>query len=130
EDEHQPPFDAPVTGDKAVAVILLLLHAEVGAAVGHQLVGFLEGVFVEQELNAFPRRHLPFLMLLFPARLAPALFRQAVALLKFRQLLFQLHSGDYIERGSLAGGRRAVGSSRPRFRCAWLSAVASRAVDA
>ena len=95
EDEHQPALDASVAGDEAVAVNLLLLHAEIGAAMGEQLVGLFEGAFVEQEGDALARRHLAFLVLALVAFLAPAGFGQAVALLQFFQLLFQSHAGNY-----------------------------------
>ena len=58
----------------------------------HQLVGLLERALVEQKFNALSRRHLAFFMLPFAALLASALFRQAVALLQFVNLLLELHS--------------------------------------
>src|SRR6185369_12393559 len=67
EDEDEASFDAAVTGDEAVAKDLLLVHAEVGAAMRDELVGLLEGAFVEQELDALARRHLTFFMLALAA---------------------------------------------------------------
>ena len=83
EDEHQPAFDAAIAGDKAVAEILLLVHAEVGAAMGDQLVGFLEGAFVEQELDTLAGRHFAFLVFARAALFAAAGFGQGVAALQF-----------------------------------------------
>ncbi len=100
EDEHQPALDAAVAGDEAVAINLLLLHAEIGAAMGDQLVGLFEGTFVEQEGDALARRHLAFLVLALVTLFSAASFCQAVALLQFFQLLFQSHAGNYKEAGS------------------------------
>ena len=55
EDEDETPFDSPETRDHAVARNLLLGHAEVRAAMLNQLVEFLEGSFVEQDLDALAR---------------------------------------------------------------------------
>src|SRR6202011_4208371 len=92
EDEHQPSFDASVPGDEAVAVELLLGHAEIVRAVRNQPVGFLERTLVEQKLDALAGRHLALLMLPFAALLPAALRSQAVALLQFFEFLFQVHS--------------------------------------
>ena len=63
--------------------ILLLVHAEVGAAVGDELVGLFEGAFVEQELDALARRQLALLVLARAALFAAAGFGQRVAALQF-----------------------------------------------
>jgi hypothetical protein len=52
EDKNEPAFDASVSGDESVAVIFLFLHPKICGAVGDEAVGFLEGTFVEQEINA------------------------------------------------------------------------------
>ena len=111
EDEHQPAFDASVAGDEAVAVILLLVHAEVGAAMGDELVGLFEGAFVEQELDALARRHLALLVLACAAFFASAGFGQRVAALQFGQLLFQVHGRDYKQRVPLNSRCSALGGS-------------------
>ena len=108
EDEDQPAFDAAIAGEEAVAEILLLFHAEVGAAVSDQLVGLLEGAFVEQKLDALARRHLALLVLARPALFASAGFGQRVTALQFGQLLFQVHGRDYKQRAGDEG--RIVGS--------------------
>ena len=96
EDKHQAAFDAAVSGDEAVAVDLLLGHAEVVAAMRDQFVGLLEGAFVEQELDALAGRHLAFLVLFFTATLATAIFGELVTLLQFSQFLFKIHGGRII----------------------------------
>ena len=100
--KDQAAFDAAVAGDEAVAVKLLLGHAEVVAAVRDQLVGLLEGAFVEQELDALARRHLAFLVLLLAALFPAAFFGQVIALLEFLEFLFQIHRPQII--GELAFG--------------------------
>src|SRR5271157_255186 len=95
EDEHQAAFDAAVAGDEAVAEILLLIHAEVGAAMGDELVGLFEGAFVEQELDALACRHLALLVLACATIFATAGVSQRVTALQFGQFLFQVHGRDY-----------------------------------
>ena len=63
---------------------------------GDQFVGLFECGFVEQELDALPGRHFAFLVLLFAASLAAAVFGQVVALLQFSQFLFEVHGGRII----------------------------------
>ena len=76
-------MDAPVAGDEAVAVDDLLIHAEVGGAVPHQLVHFLEGAFVEQQIDALARRQLAFRVLPLHALLAATGFGIGVAAAHF-----------------------------------------------
>ncbi len=52
EHEHQATVEGPVAGDDAVAGHLLLLHAEVGAAVLDEHVPLFEGVRVQKQLDA------------------------------------------------------------------------------
>jgi hypothetical protein len=61
-----------VAGDHAVAEDLLLLHAEVGAAVGHEAVELDEAVPVEQRRDALARGELAGFVLLVDAGLAAA----------------------------------------------------------
>src|ERR1700732_155046 len=91
KDEDQPSFNASVAGDEAVAVELLLGHAEIVRAMGDQFVGLLAGPLIEQKLDPPAGRHFAFLMLPLAALLPAAFRRQAVALLQFFQLLFQIH---------------------------------------
>ena len=53
----------PVAGDDAVAGHDLLLHAEVAAAVGDELVDLLEGAGIEEQLDALARGQLAGLVL-------------------------------------------------------------------
>ena len=96
---HQPAFDAAVAGDKAVAVRLLLGHAEVVAVVRDQLVGLFEGAFVEQELDALPRRHFAFFVLPLAALRASTLFGKLVAPFQFCKFFFKIHGGRIIAVG-------------------------------
>ncbi len=66
--------DQAVAGDEAVAVDDLFLHAEVVAMVTNQLVGFLEGAFVEQQIDAFARGELAFGVLACAALVSTARF--------------------------------------------------------
>src|SRR5690606_31526678 len=80
EDEDGAAVDRTVACDDAVAGDLLAIHAEVAAAMGDQLVEFLEGALVEQQVDAFARGELPLLVLAcapfpsaaFDGRLLPA----------------------------------------------------------
>ena len=74
EDVHQPPMDAPVPGDETVAGNDLLVHAEIAAAVRHQLVQFFESVLIQQQFDALARAQFAFLVLpRAPLRPAPLL---------------------------------------------------------
>ena len=63
EDVDQAAVDAAVAGDDAVARDLLLVHAEVGAAVDDELVDLVEAARIEQELDALAGGHLALLVL-------------------------------------------------------------------
>ena len=69
EDEHQPAVDGAIAGDDAVAGHLLLLHAEIVAAMLDEHVPFLEGIGVEQDFEPLARGQLALGVL----RLDPAL---------------------------------------------------------
>ena len=56
-----------------------------------QLVGFLEGAFVEQELDALACLHLAIFMLTGAALLAAALLGEGIALFQLGQFLLQVH---------------------------------------
>ena len=58
EHEDQPAVDRAVAGDDAVARDLLLVHAEIVAAVLDEHVPFLEGAGVEQQLDPLARGQL------------------------------------------------------------------------
>ena len=123
EDEDQAPFDAAVTGNETVAIDLVLVHAEVVAAVGDELVGLLEGAFVEQKLDALAGRHFALFMLALAA-LRPATFLgQLVPFLQFGNLFFQFHrelkqSQKRTKRAPLI---EALMSSVPASMAGWLA---------
>src|SRR5262249_54975140 len=72
EDEHQPAIDRAMTGDHAVAGDALLAHAEVVGAVLDEHVPLLEGVGIEQQVDALARRQFALGVLrLDPAHAAP-----------------------------------------------------------
>ena len=60
EDVDRPSVDQAVAGDEAVAIDDLLVHAEIAAAVAHQLVELFEGAFVEQQVDALARGEFAF----------------------------------------------------------------------
>ena len=72
-------------GDESVAVDHLLLHAEIARAMPHQLVHLLEGAFIEQQIDALPRRKLAFLVLPRAAFLAASRLGRGVAAAQFLQ---------------------------------------------
>jgi hypothetical protein len=72
EHAHRPTVDGAVAGDHAVAEDLLLLHAEVGAAVGDEAVELDEAARVEQRRDALARGELAGFVLLVDAGLAAA----------------------------------------------------------
>src|SRR4051794_41935357 len=63
EHKDQPAVDRAVAGDDAVARHLLLANAEIVTAVLDEHVPFLEGIGVEQHLDALARGQLALLML-------------------------------------------------------------------
>ena len=87
--EHvsQAAVDVTPTGDEAIAGNDLLLHAEIAAVMGDQLVQLFERSFVEQQLDAFPRGKLTFLVLPLFARFTATLLRGRVPAAKLVQPL-------------------------------------------
>ena len=79
EDVDDAAVDAAVAGDDAVAGDHLLVHAEVAAAMGDQLVDLLERAGIEQQLHALARGQLALLVLLRAAapRRRPASARRS-----------------------------------------------------
>src|SRR5262249_9249907 len=63
EDVGKPPVDTAISADDAVARDDLAVHAEILAAVGDQLVEFLERTFIEQQFYALAGGELAFLVL-------------------------------------------------------------------
>ena len=60
EDEDQAAVDGAMAGDHAVAGDVLLVHAEIDAAMLDEHVPFFEGVGIEQQLEALARGQLAF----------------------------------------------------------------------
>ena len=96
EDKDQPALNASVTGHEAVAVSLLLRHAEVSAMVGHHLVEFLERAFIQEEFDPLTGGHLALFVLTSAALFAAASVRQRITPLQLCKFLFQIHSGRII----------------------------------
>jgi hypothetical protein len=63
-----------MSGDEAVAIYDVALHAEIATAMADKFVDFFERAFVEQEVNALARRQFSLCVLLLPPLLAPAGF--------------------------------------------------------
>ena len=72
--EHidQTAVNRAAAGHDAVTVVVLLVHAEMGAAVLYEHIIFFETAFVQKQGDAFPRCELAFLMLGFHAFLSAA----------------------------------------------------------
>jgi hypothetical protein len=75
--------DQPVAGNEAVAVDHLLGHAEIVAAVPDQLIGFNEGAFVQQQIDAFAGGELAFGVLALTASFAASGFSAGVTAAQF-----------------------------------------------
>ena len=87
EGEDEAAIDQAVAGDHAVARDLLLLHAEIVAAVLDEHVPLLEGAGIEQQLQPLARGELALLVLLLDALLAAALARRFALFLQPTQYL-------------------------------------------
>ena len=99
KDKHRAAVNLAIAGDEPVSLELVVLHPEVGAAVGDELIGLLERCFIEQEFDTFPGRHPTGLAMFFEAIQAPAFVGELAAALEFRQLLFKFHGGTIIAGG-------------------------------
>ena len=82
------PSTSAVAGDHAVARNDLVVHPEVATTVGDQLVDFLEGAEIEEQLDTLAGRELAGLVLLLQARLAAA---QLCAALEVCEDVFGFH---------------------------------------
>ena len=89
--------DAAETGDEAVAGGALLFHAEIDATVADEFVELFEGVFVEEEVDAFARGELAGFVFAFAAFGAASGFGERVAALEFGYFLGAIHKGGIIE---------------------------------
>ena len=92
KDVHLAAVDGAVAGHDAVAEVGLLLHVEVGAAVGDEHVEFLERAFVEQQCDALAGRQLALFVLFVDAFLAAAHAGFATLVEQLFNLLFKSHN--------------------------------------
>ncbi len=86
----RPSLDAAGARDDPVAGHDLLLHPEVEAAVGDELVDLVEGAGVEQEIDPLARRELPDVVLPFQAIVAAAAFGAALEVGEMRERIHDL----------------------------------------
>jgi hypothetical protein len=75
--------DLAVSGDEAITIDHLFVHAEIMAMMTNQLVGFFKSAFIEQQVDAFPGRELSFGVLARAALVATAGFGRRVTALQF-----------------------------------------------
>ena len=90
-DKDVAAFDGARSRDHGVARDLLVLHVEVGAVVGAQPVQLHEAPLVQQDLDAFPRQQLAFIVLPAYAHLAPAKLCPAVQFLQSEKPILYSH---------------------------------------
>jgi hypothetical protein len=83
EDVRGAPVDETVAGDETVAVDDLRVHAEIAAMMADELIGFLKGAGVEEEIDALTRRHFAFLVLARAALFTASRFGRGVAAREF-----------------------------------------------
>jgi hypothetical protein len=57
-DIHDTAVDGAMTGDNAVAKVLLLVETEIDGAMGHEHIRLFEAAFVEQDGDTFTGSHL------------------------------------------------------------------------
>ena len=91
--KHLTPVNLSVTGHHAVARYLFLLHAEVRATVGNELIQFIESALVQQHVDAFARRHAPGGVLLLYLVYSATQRGAFIQFLKTRVYFFSIH--DY-----------------------------------
>ena len=85
-----PAVDRAPAGDHAVAVGSLLLHAEIGAAMGDEHVELLKGALVEQQLDPLARGQLALGVLRVDPLLAAAQPGLGAALFEFLENVFHV----------------------------------------
>ena len=72
EDEDAAAVDLPIAGDDGVAEEVLLVHAELGGPMDHELVELFKRAGIEQDVDALARGQLAALVLRFDALQAAA----------------------------------------------------------
>ncbi len=114
EDEDQAAVDHAVARDHAVAGDLVVLHAEVGAAVLDEHVPFFEGALVEQHLQALARAELALGVLRLDALGAAAQARTGALVFKLLQdVLHGCSPKESVEQREQLP-RRGAGGQLPR----------------
>ena len=82
-----------MAGDDAVAGIDLVGEAEIAGAVGDETIEFDKTAGIEQEVEAFAGGELALPVLRGHPRLAPALFRECLTMVKFFEQLSRVWHG-------------------------------------
>ena len=104
EDEDAAAVDLAVAGDDGVAEEVLLVHAELGRAVDHQLVELLERARVEEDVDALAGGQLAALVLRFDALQAAAEASLILHLEESFEPFFVRHRADRSKGRFLAAG--------------------------
>ncbi len=84
-DEDRTAVDGAIAGDESIARDALLVHVEIGGAMGDELVGLFEGSWVQQELDTLARGEFAGAVLAFAALNATSFFGQGVATFQFSE---------------------------------------------
>ena len=100
--DHAPVHRAPAGDDAIAGDLVALVHAEIGAAVLHEHVVFLEGIMVEQKLDALARGQLAALVLRVDARLPAA--QPGVLAAQFEGFEDVFHAGGAFGTGVFGRG--------------------------
>ncbi len=98
EDVHRPPLDRAMPDHDAIAGELLLLHPEIGAAVGDQHVHFRKASRIEQHIEPFPRGEFAGLVLPFDPFGTSTRERCFFSSMKLLELLFVGHRPRLLSR--------------------------------
>jgi hypothetical protein len=106
-DVDESPLDGAVPGDDAVRGEFLVLHAELGAAMTGEAVALLEGLGIEQDIDALAGGELAGFVLLVDALLPAAEVEDALAFLEFGDAVGHGGRGAF-GRGISHGDRREV----------------------
>ena len=99
EGEDRASVHGAPARDHAIAGNLALLHAELGRAVLDEHVELLEGAFIGEESEAFPRRELAALVLGCDARLAASGPRAGAAAFELFQDVFHARCAPHASAG-------------------------------
>src|SRR5262249_13719679 len=110
KDIDEAAVNAAIASDKAIAGDDLLLHPEIAAAVGDELVEFLEGVFVGQAFDPLERAEFAFVVLAGTALGSADFFGRGMAAAQFFESIHSAHSS--VECGSLTRRRGARRKTR------------------